>query len=321
MVIGKTELGNTGEQISNIALGTMYFGSKIPESVSFGIMDEYYRLGGSFLDSANKYASWIPGCKGGESEYIIGKWLKTRKLRNEVFITSKVGFAYGDIPRSLKKEIIISECEKSLKRMGVETIDLYFAHTFDTQTPIEESMEAFYQLKKAGKIRFAGASNMFGWQLYESNQASNQQGWEGFSCLQQRYSYLQPTLDADFGTQIVLTREMIEFCKSNKISIMAYSPLLSGFYSDNSKTISPFYESKSSEVKLNAVHVIANELNVSANAVVLAWMLQSSPIVIPVVAASSVNQFRDNMQVLTIQLSDGQRELLNQSIEKPLIYS
>ena len=102
---------------------------------------------------------------------------------------------------------------------------------------------------------------------------------------------------------------------------MAYSPLLSGFYSDKSKAISPFYESKSSEVKLDALNAIANELNVSPNAVVLAWMLQSSPIVIPVVAASSVSQFRENMQVLAFQLSDGQRELLNQSIEKPLIYS
>lgn len=321
MKIGNSNLGKTNQKVSNIALGTMYFGSKIIPEESFDILNEYFNYGGTFLDSANKYASWIPGCKGGESEEIIGSWIKQKNNRNELFISSKVGFAYGNIPCSLNKEIIISECEKSLKRMQVETIDLYFAHTYDVETPIEESMEAFYQLKKAGKIRFAGASNMFGWQLYESNQASNQQGWEGFSCLQQRYSYLQPTLDADFGTQNLLTREIIELCKFKNISIMAYSPLLSGFYSDNSKTISPFYESKSSDVKLKAIQSIARELNVSANAVVLAWMLQSSPIVIPVLAASSVSQFRENMQVLDFQLFDSQKELLNQSVEKPLTYS
>lgn len=205
--------------------------------------------------------------------------------------------------------------------MGVETIDLYFAHTFDTETPVEETMEAFYQLKKAGKIRFAGASNMYGWQLFECNQASKTKDWEGFSCLQQRYSYLQPTLDADFGTQILLTREMIEFCKLKKISIMAYSPLLSGFYSDNSKTISPYYESKSSEVKIKALHAIASELNVSANAVVLAWMLQSSPVIVPVLACSSLAQLAENMQVLHFQLSDNQIKMLNQSVEKPVSYS
>ena len=97
-----------------------------------------------------------------------------------MFVTSKVGFPYRDIPRSLKKEIIISECEKSLDRLCVEAIDLYFAHAFDAGTPVEETMEAFFQLKKQGKIRFVGASNFYGWQLSEANSVSSQQGWEGF---------------------------------------------------------------------------------------------------------------------------------------------
>lgn len=321
MRIGNINLGISDQKISSIALGTMYMGSKINMNVSFEILNAYFDYGGSFLDSANKYASWIPGCNGGESEHTIGRWLKRKNNRHELFITSKVGFAYGDVPRSLKKEIIVSECEKSLKRMQTETIDLYFAHTYNTETPAEETMEAFYQLKKAGKIRFAGASNMFGWRLYEYNQAANVQGWEGFTCLQQRYSYLQPTIDADFGTQMLHTREIIDLCKSRNISIMAYSPLLSGFYSEGSKTISPYYESKSSEVKLKVLRSVAKELNVSPNAVVLAWMLQSSPAIIPVVACSSVNQLHENMQVLGFQLTESQKELLNQSIEKPLTYS
>lgn len=321
MQIGKTQLGATVQQISNIGLGTMYFGSKVSEAVSFSILDKYYESGGTFLDSANKYASWIEGCEGGESEYIIGKWLKNRKNRNELFLSSKVGFAYGEIPRSLKKEIIISECEKSLKRMGVDTIDLYFEHTYDAETPVEESMEAFYQLKKAGKIRFAGASNMYSWQLLESNEAAKSQNWEGFCCLQQRHSYLQPSLDADFGTQLLLTPEIKQLCTTKNITIMAYSPLLGGAYTDNSKAISPYYESKSSETKKAVLQQTALEQNVSPNAVVLAWMLQSEPSVIPIVAASNLKQLSENLEVITFRLSNQQMILLNQTAAKPIRYS
>lgn len=131
-------LGKSGAQISCMGLGTIYFGTKVDEHTSFLLLDRYTQSGGSFLDSANKYASWVPG------------------------------FPYGDILRSLKKEIIISECEKSLKRLGTETIDLYFAHAYDIETPAEETMEAFHHLKKEGKIRFTGASNYYAWQLSEA---------------------------------------------------------------------------------------------------------------------------------------------------------
>lgn len=144
----KVKLGNTKTKISCMGLGTMYFGSKTDESTSFALLDKYIEWGGSFLDSANKYASWVPGFKGGESECLLGRWMKQRGNRQQVFISSKVGFPYGEIPRSLKKDIIISECEKSLKRMGTETIDLYFAHAHDAETPVEEIMEAFLPSSK-----------------------------------------------------------------------------------------------------------------------------------------------------------------------------
>ena len=168
----KVRLGDTNEQISCMGLGTMYFGSKIDEQTSFSMLDYYSEMGGSFIDSANKYASWVPGFQGGESELLIGKWLKQKANRDEMFLISKVGFPYGTIPRSLKKEIIISECERSLLRLGVETIDLYFAHAYDSATPAEEVMVAFSTLKEQGKIRVAGASNFWGWQLTEAASAA-----------------------------------------------------------------------------------------------------------------------------------------------------
>ena len=136
---------------------------------------------------------------------LIGRWLKQKGRSADLVIASKVGFPYGDIPRSLKKEIIISECELSLQRLGVECIDLYFAHAYDPFTPIEESMEAFYQLKKAGKIRQVGASNFLAWRLEEANSQATSKDWEGFCCLQQRHTYLEPSIRADFGNQQVLT--------------------------------------------------------------------------------------------------------------------
>jgi aryl-alcohol dehydrogenase-like predicted oxidoreductase len=303
-----------------MGLGTMYFGSKTDEKVSFELLDQYAEYGGSFLDSANKYASWVPGFHGGESECLIGKWMKQRGNRQNMFISSKVGFPYGNVPRSLKKEIIISECERSLKRLDVETIDLYFAHAYDHETPVEETMEAFYKLKKEGKIRFAGASNYYTWQLSESNAAASLQGWEGFVCIQQRHTCLEPVLRANFGTQILLTPENQDFCTRKNIGIMAYSPLLGGVYSRDDRSIPVPYQSAVNELRLKALKEVAHKQNVSPNAVVLAWMMQSSPRVIPVVAGSSVEQLRENLQALQVRLSKQQIEKLNGDSVQPNQY-
>ena len=317
----KTVLGNTDEMISSMGLGTMYFGTRVDEQASFDILDCYTDHGGSFLDSANKYASWVPGFHGGESESLIGKWMKNRGTRQQMFVTSKVGFPYRDIPRSLKKEIIISECEKSLDRLCVEAIDLYFAHAFDAGTPVEETMEAFFQLKKQGKIRFVGASNFYGWQLSEANSVSSQQGWEGFCCLQQRHTYLEPGLWSNFGTQLLLTPEIRELCKTKNIRLMAYSPLLGGAYVRNDRSVPVHYQSKVNEFRLAKLREVAEELNVSPNAVVLAWMMQSSPPVVPMVTGSSVAQLEENFEALAFTLTKEQLERLNQEIVQPNKYS
>ena len=233
----------------------------------------------------------------------------------------RVGFPYGEIPRSLKKEIIISECERSLKRLGIETIDLYFSHAFDSLTPVEETMEAFLQLQKQGKIRYAGASNYYTWQLAEANTIAKQQGWEGFSCIQQRHTYLEPSLRANFGTQLLLTPELQEYCSLKGITMMAYSPLLGGAYVKNDQDLPVQYQSQNSKFKLTNLKQIANELKVSPNAVVLAWMMQANPTIIPMVTGSSVVQMEENLQALSVTLSEIQIEKLNQDMVQPNKYS
>jgi aryl-alcohol dehydrogenase-like predicted oxidoreductase len=162
-------LGNTGENVSALCLGAMYFGTRQNKKVSFNLLDQYFEFGGTFVDTANIYAHWIDGFKGGESETIIGEWMKERNNRDQVFIASKVGFGYQDVPSNLQTETIIKECEKSLRRLGVETIDIYYAHHDDRETPLEETLEAFLRLVDSGKVRFIGASNYLAWRLEEAH--------------------------------------------------------------------------------------------------------------------------------------------------------
>jgi len=311
MNINKTNLGKTSQQISCLGLGTMYFGTKVSESVSFDIMDAYFYAGGTFLDSANKYASWVPGFEGGESEVVIGRWIKQRGNREHLFLSSKVGFPYADIPRSLKKEIIISECEKSLKRLGVDVIDLYFAHAADVNTPFNESMEAFYQLIKAGKIRYVGASNFYAWQLLESNLVASAQGWDGFCCLQQRHTYLEPSVHANLGTQLLLTPEIKSFCLTHHVTLIAYSPLLGGAYSKTNFNLPVEYQNEANSIKLKKLNEVALDLNVSPNAVVLAWMIQGKQPIIPLMTGSNVQQIEENLQALSIVLSEKHLDFLD----------
>ncbi|MEI8205194.1 MAG: aldo/keto reductase, partial [Bacteroidota bacterium] len=173
-----------------------------------------------------------------------------------------------------------------------------------------ETMEAFYLLKKSGKIRFAGASNFYGWQLCEANIVAQQQGWEGFCCIQQRHTYLEPTLRADFGTQLLLTPEIQVYCQTKNIRMMAYSPLLGGAYVRNERPVQVQYQNELNKFRLIKLREIAVELQISPNAVVLAWMMQSSPRIIPMVTGSTVAQLEENLESLSFVLNEEQLERL-----------
>lgn len=311
---------HTDLELSVMGLGTMYFGTKVDQRMSFRLLDLYEESGGNFLDSANKYASWVPGFNGGESEKIIGKWINHRGNREKMLISSKVGFPYGEVSRSLKKEIIITECERSLKRLGTGYIDLYFAHAYDPATPIGESMEAFYRLKKDGKIRYAGASNFTGWRLEQAAGAAERQGWEGFCCLQQRHSYLEPSLRADFGNQLVLTPELIDYCREQQLAMMAYSPLLGGIYGGKDRELPPQYRSLDSEQKLLRLEILSRKKEAGSNQLVLAWMLHSSPMVLPLITGSNEEQIVENLDAANLKLTKEDMDLLNEAVVEPNKY-
>jgi aryl-alcohol dehydrogenase-like predicted oxidoreductase len=144
------KLGKTGVDVSALCLGAMYFGTRNDQATSYRVLDKYVEAGGTFIDTANIYAHWVKGFKGGESETLLGEWMQGRGNRDKLFIASKVGFGYPGVPVGLRANQIEEECNKSLRYLKIDTIDLYYAHVDDRKTPLEETLEAFDKLVKAG---------------------------------------------------------------------------------------------------------------------------------------------------------------------------
>jgi len=306
MITQTIEIANI--KVSALCLGTMHFGTVTNAATSYDILDKYIEAGGNFIDTANNYATWVPGGKGGESEALLGKWMKDRGNRSRIFIASKVGFPVPadkmDIGLSAKQ--IETECNRSLKRLGIETIDLYYAHHDDRNTPLEESLEAFQRLIKAGKVRFIGASNFITWRLEKAHWISHNKGWSEFCCIQQRFSYLRPVSGAEFDPQIAASSELLDYCQTQGMRLLAYSPLLGGVYNIKDYQLDPHYQSPENEIRLTALREVADELGATPIQVVLAWLIQSKPEVIPLLGVENQEQLNDNLVALDITLSEDQ---------------
>lgn len=304
-------LGRAGVDVSALCLGILYFGNRVGNEMSCHLMDRYVDAGGSFIDTANIYSFWIPGFQGGESETVLGQWMHDRKNRSRLFIASKVGFAYPGVELGLRAGQILNECERSLQRLQTDVIDLYYAHVDDRCTPLEETMEAFDRLIKAGKVRFIGASNFLAWRLEKARMVSRANGWAEYCCIQQRYSYLRPRPGASFGAQISANDDLLDYVKSEGVNLLAYSPLLNGAYTRADRTFQEQYLGSDSEARLATLRAVAGELGATANQVIYAWMMQSDPPVIPLMAASTYGQFEEDLGALEISLNEGQMTRLN----------
>lgn len=306
-----TPLGASGVDVSIYCLGAMYFGSRNDRTTSLRMLDRYVDAGGAFIDTANIYAWWVEGFRGGESETLLGEWMRVRGNRDRLFIASKVGFQYDDVQRGLSAAQIETECEKSLRRMGIETIDLYYAHVDDRNTPMHETMEAFDRLVRAGKVRFIGASNFMAYRLERAHTLSKQNGWPDYVCLQQRHTYLRPKPGASFDPQLSLTDELVDYCRANQVTILAYSSLLSGAYTRPDRPMPEQYRSPDADARLAALRDVAAAHNVTPNQVILAWLTQQEPPIIPVMAASTDEQMEENLAALDLRLSAADMQRLN----------
>lgn len=308
-------LGNTGVKVSALCLGAMYFGTRNDEAASFRLLDQYVEAGGSFIDTANIYAHWVQGFQGTESEALLGRWMKSRKNRSKMFIATKVGFEIPPlgVPRSLSGRWIESECEKSLQRLGCETIDLYYAHKDDRGTPMEEVMGTFDKLVKAGKVRFIGASNFTAWRLEEARWTSLNHGWSEYCAIQQRHTYLRPKPGASFFPQLAANEDLFDYCRNRKITLLAYSALLSGAYTRPERKLDAGYQGEDTQKRLEALKAVAADKGATVNQVILAWMLHGNPFVLPLIAASTEDQLLENLQALEVSLSIEDMQRLDQA--------
>jgi len=311
MIMRKLQLGSTGVEVSALAFGTDLIGSRIDRETSFRLLDLFYELGGTFIDTGNFYAAWLPGCQGGESETTIGDWMRERGNRNHIVISTKLGFDYPGSPGGLTASEIERECDKSLQRLGTDSLDVYYAHRDDPDTPLEETMGAFDRLIRAGKVRAIGASNLKGWRIAEANTVACANGFARYSVIEQRHTYFRPRHGADFGPQICISEDTKEYARSRGIALIAYSVLLQGAYSRSDRPIPAQYAGPEADDRLQALTQVASEMGATLNQVILAWMLQSDPPILPIIAGSRPDQVTENVGALTLALSDDQMNRLN----------
>ncbi len=305
------KLGLTDVQVSALCLGAMYFGSRNSQADSERLLDAYVDAGGSFIDTANIYAWWVDGFHGGESETLMGEWMRQRNNRSRLFIASKVGFGYDDVPRTLNARWIEEECNKSLKRMGIETIDLYYAHVDDRHTPLEETLEAFDKLVKVGKVRYVGASNYLAWRLEQAKWVSQTNHWAQFTCIQQHYTYLPLRPGTSTDPQVFANEDLLDYCRSTGMTLLAYSALQSGAYTRPERSLPGRLVSADNDKRLTALRAVAQEAGVTVNQVILRWMIQRD--IIPLIAASTQEQMTENIGALNFQLSAAQMQRLNEA--------
>ncbi len=312
-------LGDSGITVSALCLGAMNFGTKLDEKGSFLLLDRYYESGGRFIDTANNYAVWWGG-NGTESENVLGRWMRDRKNRAELFLASKVGFNTPAVGMGLSRKIIRQELEGSLRRMGVDHVDLYFAHTDHRPDPLEETLGAFDELRKEGKLRVIGCSNYRAWRIQEARELCRRRGWAAYCCVQQRYTYLRPAAGASFGRQLSADDELLDYCAAHRdeTRLLAYSPSLGGAYTGRKdRGIPAQYQGPDTDARLAALRAVAAEAGASPIQVMYAWMLQSSPAVLPLVSAGSLQQLDENLGALRVSLSEAQVRALTDAGNPP----
>jgi aryl-alcohol dehydrogenase-like predicted oxidoreductase len=298
--------GRVSRPVSEICLGTMYFGYHTDEATSFAILDRFAEAGGTFLDTANCYGQWHGDA--GESERVIGRWLRSRGLADRMVIATKVG-ARTTVPgdpdarhwQGLGAAAIRADAETSLRNLGVGRLDLLYAHIDDRATPLEETVPALVALAEAGTVGLLGASNTATWRIERARAVARAAGHPGYSCVQQRYTYLEPLLNP--GQLDTITEELLDYACAEDLALFAYSPQLGGSYARSDRPLPAAYAHPGSHARLAVLGKVASELGATPGQVVLAWLLaRSRPAIIPVPGAGSVAQLDEILAATELTL-------------------
>jgi aryl-alcohol dehydrogenase-like predicted oxidoreductase len=301
-------LGRSGLKVSCLCLGTMQWGWTTDEPTAWAVMDAFVERGGYFLDTADFYSRWLPGHRGDESEEIIGRWMQQRGNRNALIIATKVYQPMGEHPndRGLSRQHISEALEASLRRLRTDYLDLYLAHAFDAETPIEETLQALDDARRAGKIRYAGASNYPAWRLVEALWKAEVHHTLRFDCLEPHYNLVHR---AEFE------RDLQTICQQYQIAVMPYSPLANGFLTGKYQrgqvqavggaragSVQRRYDREEAWRALSAVEQIAHENGSTPAAIGIAWLLAQPGVTAPILGARSVEQLESCLEALTVML-------------------
>lgn len=318
-------LGKTGLKVSELCLGAMTFGRETSEEDSRRLLDRFVEEGGNFIDTADVYTQ-------GASEEIVGRWLQG-KQRDDFVIATKVRFGMGPGPNDvgLSRKHILAGVENSLRRLGVDYIDLYQVHCWDGKTPLVETLSTLDTLVKSGKVRYVGASNFTGWQLQKAVDLAHPMGWEPFTCLQPQYNLLER----------VIEWEVVPVCLNEGLGIIPWSPLRGGWLSGKyrrgmerppegsrvetaeqkgwSESWSAYANERTWNI-LDALFAVAAETGKSPAQVALNWLLQKPGVTAPIIGARTLEQLVNNLGGAGWTLTAEQVARLDQVSEPELVY-
>lgn len=298
-------LGRSELRVSPLCLGGNVFGWTADEARSFEILDAFVEAGGNFVDTADVYSRWVPGHTGGESEGVIGRWLKSRKARDRVIVATKVGMEmpYGS---GLSRAHVERAAEASLRRLQVERIDLLYAHRDDPKTPVEETVRALDALVAAGKVRAVGASNFTAARLAEALEVARREGLA-------RYEVLQP--DYNVVDRAGFEGELDALCRREQVSVAPYYGLAAGFLTGKYRRGAPAPASPRAAgvlerhghargwAVLDAVRAVATRHQATPAQIALVWLLAQPAVVAPIASATSAEQLRELAAFARVRLT------------------
>lgn len=297
----RVTLGTSVLEVSRLVLGGNVFGWTASEEASFDILDAYVAAGGNAIDLADSYPHWAPGCTGGESEAIVGRWMAARGNRSDVVICTKVGKFPGN--HGLSRAQIMAGVDGSLRRLQTDYIDLYYCHADDPHTPLEETLRALGELFGAGKVRAIAASNYSADRLAEALRIADEIGLPRFCAVQPQYSLV---------ARNEFEGPLQDLCEREGLGCLPYWPLAAGFLtgkyaargtdSARSGMVSEF-QTPRNEAILNVVRTVAARHGVEPTTVALAWLLTRATVVAPIASASRVDQLPALVASTTLQLT------------------
>jgi aryl-alcohol dehydrogenase-like predicted oxidoreductase len=322
----------TQRQVSVLSLGAMLFGTVTDEPTSFAILDRYVEAGGTFIDTSNNYAFWVNQTQGGESEALLGRWRRSRGIGPEIIIATKLagrptapGLSFAETAKrsnieGLTGKAIRESSERSRETLGVDRIDVLYAHIEDPITPLEETVETFADLVHEGTVGLLGVSNHWSWRVERARNLAVAAGLPGYEILQYHHSYLRQRFDlpsrrSTDGNQGLLSGDLISYLRENPaLTLVAYSPLLGGAYTRSDKPLGREYDHGGTAARLATLQEIAKQTGATPNQVVLSWLLGGDLPTIPLVGASSVTQLNESLAAVDLDLTADQRARLDASV-------